>query len=93
MAQRFHPVVENASDDYTFVPVIDGPAEVVENMRGRPTTARSELDMNGPDAGCEVVSLTRARTFRIFRDHLDRALDQLAVPPALQSPELAPRFS
>jgi hypothetical protein len=49
--------------------------------------------MKGPDAGCEVVSLTRARRFRIFRDHLDRALDQLAVPPALQSPELAPRFS
>jgi hypothetical protein len=93
MAQRFHPVMEHASDDHPFVPLGELPANVVENMRGRPTTARRELDMKGPDAGCELIPLTRAGTFRVLGDHSDCPRDQLAVPPALQSSELPPGLS
>jgi len=93
MAHRFHSVMKHAGDDHTFAPVIEAPAEVVENMRGRPTTARSELDMKRPDAVCEVISLTRPRTFRVLGDHPDRSLGKLAVPPALQSSKLPPSFS
>jgi hypothetical protein len=93
MAQRFHPVVENASDECTFVPVIEGPVEVVENMRARPATARSELDMKGPDPACEVISLARARTLRFLGDHPGRPLDKLAVPPSLRSSKLPPSLS
>jgi hypothetical protein len=32
MAQRFHPIVEHANDDYTIAPIIEVPAEVVDNM-------------------------------------------------------------
>ena len=41
--------MEHASDDYAFSPVIEVRAKVIENMRGRPTTARSQLNMKGPD--------------------------------------------
>jgi hypothetical protein len=93
MAQRFHPVVEHTSDDYAFAPVIEGSAEVVENMRGRPATARREFDMKGSDPACEVISLARARTLRFLGDNPDRPLDKLAVPPSLQSSKLPPSLS
>jgi hypothetical protein len=93
MAQRFHPVVEHTSDDYAFAPVIEGSAEVIENMRGRPATARREFDMKGSDPACEVISLARARTLRFLGDHPDRPLDKLAVPPSLQSSKLSPSLS
>jgi hypothetical protein len=93
MAHRFHPVMEDANDDHAVVPIIEPPAEVVENMRSRPTTARSKLDMKRPDADCEVISLTRSRTFRVLGNHPDRSLDKLAVPPALQPSELPPSLA
>ena len=93
MAQRFHPIVEHANDDHAVAPIIEVPAEVVDNMRGRPTTARSELDMKGPEAACEVIPLTRPGTFRVLGDHPDRPVDKRAVPPALQSSKLPPRLS
>ena len=71
MAQRFHPVIQHARDDHPFLPLSELAAKVVEDMRGRPATVRSELDMKGPDAGCELISLTRARTFRILGDRSD----------------------
>ena len=93
MAQRFHPIVEHANDDYTIAPIIEMPAEVVDNMRGRATAARSELNMKGPEAACEVISLTRPRTFGVLGGHPDRPVDKGAVPPALQSSKLPPRLS
>ncbi len=93
MAHRFHAVMEDANDDHPVVPVIETPSEVVENMRGCPTTTRSEFDMKGPDAVCEVISLTRPRTFRVLGNDPDRSLDKLAVPPALQSSKLPPSLS
>ena len=93
MAQRFHPIVEHPNDDYAVAPIIEVPAEVVDNVRGRPTAARSELDMKGPEAACEVISLTRPRTFRVLGGHPDRPVDKGAVPPALQSSKLPPRLS
>ncbi len=93
MAQRFHTVMKYASDDHSVAPIIEVPAEVVDNMRGRPTAARSELDMKGSEAACEVISLTRPGTFRVLGDHPDRSVDKRAVPPALQSSKLPPRLS
>jgi hypothetical protein len=83
MAQRFHPIVEHANDDYTIAPIIEVPAEVVDNMRGRATAPRGEFDVKGPEAACEVISLTRPRTFGFLGCHLDRPVDKDAVPPAL----------
>jgi hypothetical protein len=77
--------MEHANDDYAVAPVIEAPAEVVQNMRGRPTTARGELDMKGSDAVREVISVTRPWTFRVLGDYPDCSLDKLAVPPTLQS--------
>jgi len=37
--------MKHASDDHSIAPIIEVPAEVVDNMRGRPTAARSEFDM------------------------------------------------
>ena len=93
MAQRLHPIVKHADDDYTVAPIIEAPAEVVDDMRGRPTAARSELDMKGPEAACKLISLTRPGTFRVLGDHPDRPVDKRAVPPALQSSKLPPRLS
>ena len=93
MAQRFHPIVEHANDDYTIAPIIEAPAEVVDNMRGRATAARGEFDVKGPEAACEVISLTRPRTFGVLGGHPDRPADKGAVPPALQSSKLPPRLS
>jgi hypothetical protein len=85
--------VEHANDDYAVAPIIEAPAEVVDNMRGRPTTARSELDMKGPETACKLIPLTRPRTFRVFGDHPYRPVDKRAVPPALQSSKLPSRLS
>jgi hypothetical protein len=85
--------MKHASDDHSIGPIIEVPAEVVDNMRGRPTAARGELDMKGPEALCEVIPLTRPRTFRVLGDHPDRPVDKRAVPPALQSSKLPPRLS
>jgi hypothetical protein len=85
--------MEHANDDDAVAPVIEAPAEVVQNMRGRPATARSEFDMKGSDAVREVISITRPRTFRVLGDHPDRSLDKLAVPAALQSSILPPSLS
>lgn len=93
MAQRFHPIVEHANDDYSVAPIIEVPAEVVDNMRGRATATRSEFDMKRPEAACELISLTRPRTFRVLGDHPDRPVDKHAVPLALQSSKLPPRLS
>jgi hypothetical protein len=93
MAQRFHPIVEQANDDNTVTPVIEVPAEVIDNMRSGTTAACSELHMKGSEAACEVISLTRPRTFWILGDHPDRPVDKRAVPPALQPSELPPRLS
>ncbi len=93
MAQRFHPIVEHANDDYTIAPIIEAPAEVVDNMRGRATAARGEFDVKGPEAACEVISLTRPRTFGVLGGHPDRPADKGAVPPALQSSKLPRRLS
>ena len=93
MAQRFHPIVEHPNDDYAVAPIIEVPAEVVDNVRGRPTAARRELDMKRPEADCKLISLTRPRTFRSLGDHPDRPVDKRAVPPALQSSKLPPRLS
>src|SRR6266851_7542463 len=82
MAQRFHTVMKHASDDHSITPIIEVPAEVVDNMRGRPTAARGELDMKGPEALCEVIPLTRPRTFWVLGNHSDRPVDKRAVPPA-----------
>jgi hypothetical protein len=83
MAQRFHPVVEHASDDYTIAPTIEAPTEIVEDMRCRAPPAGGELDMEGPDAAREIIPLPRARALRAVGHHLDRPLDQLGVPLAL----------
>jgi hypothetical protein len=93
MAQRLHPIMEHTNDDYTVAAIIEVPAEVVDNMRGRPTAARGELDVKGPEAACEVISLTRPWTFGVLGDHPDRPVDKGAVPPALQSSKLPPRLS
>ena len=93
MAQRFHPIEEHANDDYAIASIIEVPAKVVDNMRGRPAVAHSELDMKGPDAACEVISSTRPRTFRVLGDHPDRPVDKRAIPPTLQSSKLPPRLS
>jgi hypothetical protein len=93
MAQRFHPIMEHTNDDYTVAPIIEVPAEVVDNMRSGTTATRSELHMKGPEAACEVISLTRPRTFRVLGDHPDRPVDKRAVPPALQSSKLPPGLS
>jgi hypothetical protein len=93
MAQRFHPIVEHANDDNAVAPIIEAPAQIVDNMRSGTTAARSEFDMKGPEAVGEVISLTRPRTFRALGDHPDRPVDKRAVPPALQSSKLPPRLS
>jgi len=93
MAQRFHPVVEHASDDYAIAPIIEAPAEIVENMRCGTPPAGGELDMEGPDAVCKIIPLARARTLQVIGDHLDRPLNQLGIPLALQSTELPPGLS
>jgi hypothetical protein len=93
MAQRFHPIVEHANDDYAIVPIIETPADIVKNMRCRPPTARSELGVEGSHTPCEVISLTRSRTFRVLGNHPDRPVDERAIPPALQSSKLAPRLT
>ena len=93
MAQRFHPIVEHANDDNAVAPIIEAPAEVVDSMRGRATAARGEFDVKGPEAACEVISLTRPRTFGVLGGHPDRPADKGAVPPALQSSKLPPRLS
>jgi hypothetical protein len=93
MAQRFHPIVEHANDDDAIVPIIEVPAEVVDNVRGRPTAARSELDMKGSEADCKVIPLTRPGTFRVLGAHPYRPVDKRAVPPALQSSKLPPHLS
>src|SRR5262245_14858229 len=93
MAQRFHPIVEHANDDNAVTPIIEAPAEVVDNMRGGTLAARGEFHMEGSEPACEVISLTRPRTFRILGDHPERPVDKRAVPPALQASELPPRLS
>src|SRR5437016_12657953 len=93
MAQRFHPIVEHANDDNAVAPIIEAPAEVVDNMRSGTTAARSELHMKGPETACEVISLTRPRTLGVLGGHPDRPVDKGAVPPALQSSKLPPRLS
>jgi hypothetical protein len=84
--------MEHANDDCAVAPVIEAPAEVVQNMRGRPATAGRELDMKGPDAVREVIPVARPRTFRVLGDHPDRSLDKLAIPPALPWSKLPPGF-
>jgi hypothetical protein len=58
MAERLHPIVEHANDDHPVAAIIEAPAKVVYDMRCRPGAARSELDMKGPEAAGEVISLT-----------------------------------
>jgi hypothetical protein len=93
MAQGFHPIVEHANDDYAVAPIIELPAEVVDNMRGRPAPARREFDMKGSEAGREVISWTRPQTFGVLGDHPDRPVDKRAVSPALQPSKPPPRLS
>ena len=85
--------MEHTNDDYTVAAITEVPAKVVDNMRGRPTAARGELDVKGPEANCEVISLTGARTFRVLSNQPDRPVDKGGVPPALQSSKLPSRLS
>jgi len=80
--------VQHAGDDQPLAPVIEIPAEIVQNMRCGPSPACGTLDMERADPVRQLVSLTRPGAFRVLGNHPDRPLDERGVAPALQLPKL-----